>query len=346
MRNIANNFLRLRTVNTELVRKALKDFESVTKSGLAAITGLSIATCGNILADMLARNEVLELDLGQPEGGRPPRLYAYNPMFSLTALLFPKAEAGGKRIIHAVVDAKGGTVEQDSFAVDRADLAALDALLARLRQAYPNIKAAAASIPGLVWNGTVGFCDLPELTGASVESHLRNKHDMPVTVDNDMNLAALGYAGGHPEAGAGPVVYLVAPSRNCAGAGIVVDGKPLRGFSSFAGELSFLPGGPDRTAQFAGLTPEEALAYAARLAGTVIPIVNPSVLVVASDLLAEDAADAIRKACLARIPPEHMPELAFRQAIDDDCLAGLATMAAASLSSRVRLVEDDHGGNA
>lgn len=339
MRTLSNNFLRLREVNTDLVRTILKSSDACTKAGLAAATGLSIATCGNILADLLATGEVMELELGSPEGGRPPRLYGYAPGFALSLLLFPKRELGADFLVYAVIDAKGGTVAQAKPQVEAITPEALDAIIFLLREKYPNIKTIAVSIPGLVQNGVVGFCDIEALEGMNVEGLLADRHNLPVRVDNDMNLAALGYMSLRGEGAAG-VVYLAVPQKNCTGAGIVVNGQLLRGKTSFAGELSFLPHGPERERQIAGLSPEEALEYTAELAATVVPVINPGVLVVASERFGPEALDVLRQACLRRVPAAHLPDFVLRRSTDEDCLAGLASLALAGLGGKVRLVEN------
>lgn len=340
MRDIANNFTRLREVNAELVKTALKSAEHASKAELAAATGLSVATCANILSDMLDRGEAREVRLGVPVGGRPPRLYAYSPSYSLTALVFPKADASGKRLIYAVIDALGGTLERERPEVATADLDALSGLIGNLRRKYKNVKAAAVSIPGLVRDGRVGFSDLPELDGVDVGGVLADAHAMPVGVENDTNLAALGFHHRLFGGGTGSVAYLAAPSRNCAGAGLVADGRLLRGHTAFAGELSFMPFGVGRERQFAGLTPKQTLDYMATLAAAVVPVFNPAALAVALADLDEAGLEKIRRFCLKRIPAEHMPELVKKESIDDDCMAGLALTAASNLAGRVRLVEN------
>lgn len=340
MRAIANNFTRLREVNAELVRTVLKECETATKADLAAATGLSVATVGNILADMVRSGEAVEAKLGPPEGGRPPRLYAYAAGYSLTALVFPKAEAGGKYIVYEVVDAKGGVIEKSLIRLKIADRKAIDVLVRKLRSRHASLKALALSIPGVVRDGRVEICDLPELEGVEVAGYLAEEHGLAVVAENDMNLAALGYYSRCLGASGGSVAYVVVPRKNCTGAGLVVDGRLVRGQTSFAGELSFIPFGVSRERQFAGLEPQEAFAYTAKVATAAIAVLNPTVLVVASELVDAVWLERLRRVCVEHIPAEHMPELAGRPAIDDDCLAGLALVAASSLGAKIRLVED------
>lgn len=320
----------LRENNTNLIRKALLGMDTATKAVLAAATGLSVATCGKILAAMVTSGEAVALELAAPDGGRPPRLYAYNPMYSLSALVFPKTQDGESFIVHAIRDAKGGVVEKGVLPVGRADMGTMQDLIDGWRRRYPSIRAVAISIPGLVRDGVVGFCDLPELAGVDVRAALDIESGIAVSMDNDMNLAALGYF--RSEMRAGSVVYMVVPRKNCTGAGFVVDGKVLVGATRFAGELSFMPFGVGRETQFAGLPKDKAMAYTATLAAAVIPVINPSRLVIASEMLDARALEGIRRTCAEHIPEEHLPEFVAKPSLDDDCLEGLAAMAAMSIA--------------
>lgn len=341
MRTLVNNFNRLRQVNSGLVREMLLQGEGFSKAELARQTGLSIATCGNIVAEMVASGEVMKQELGRPEGGRPPRIYRYNPQYSLAALIFPRTDDGRKFITWAVIDALGNTMAGEQRNVAMADCDCLAGLLRELIDRFGNIKAVAVSIPGLVKNGRIGFCDFPELIGTEVLAALTAVADLPIVFDNDMNVAALGYYRHECGSESDSVLYLMVPRKNCSGAGMVVEGKVIRGHTAFAGELSFMPLGMTRKRMFDGLSPEEALAYTGQLAAMVIPVFNPSVLVVASELMGETAVEALRETCLRTIPAEHMPFVATRESMDQDCLDGLALMAVGLLRQQVRLVEED-----
>lgn len=331
MSRTVNSTVQLRENNIRLIRQTLRGMESSTTAGLAAATGISVATCGKIISDLVTWGEVLELDLAAPEGGRPPRLYSYNPMYAMTALIYPRTEGGETSIVYAVRDAKGNNAEKAVMEVEKADMDVISALLDDLAGRYPTLKAAALSIPGTNRNGVVGFCDLPELVGADVAAAVQERHGLELVMENDMNLAALGYYSETLRSGS--VVYMVIPRKLCAGAGIVVDGKLIHGQTGFAGELSFIPFGVSRDRQFAGMDADAAVDYTARLAATAIAMINPTVLVIASESMDAAAVETIREFCLRHIPDEHMPELRTRKSMNDDCLAGLA-LAAASLAAR------------
>lgn len=50
---LTNNTLRVKESNTNLILDTLKSLQIATRAEIARITGLSIATCGNILKDLV-----------------------------------------------------------------------------------------------------------------------------------------------------------------------------------------------------------------------------------------------------------------------------------------------------
>lgn len=324
-----NSTLQVRENNVAMLRAVLRGSDAVTTAEMSARTGLSFATCGKIIAGMVESGEVVARDLAASAGGRPARLYAYNANHALTARIFPKSEDGRPRIVYEIRDAKNAVLVAEKINIPKADAGAIRDLLDDLVAQYPAIKGAALSIPGIFRNGVVGLCDLPELTGVNIDKAVGGKYPFPVKADHDMNLAALGYY--HQSGKTGSVAYIVVPAKHATGAGLVVDGKLISGHNCFAGEVSFIPLGVSRERQFAGLDAEEALAYTAKLATILIAVVNPSTLVVASELANRDAMKQIRAVCLESIPKEFLPEFVARKSMDKDCLAGLGLLAEADV---------------
>jgi len=87
---------------------------------------------------------------------------------------------------------------------------------------------------------------VPELAGRALAAELTERFGLPVFVDNDVNALALGEWMFGAGRGAGSLVVL-APGTSF-GAGIVLDGRVVRGAAGFGGELGHAPvkfdGGP------------------------------------------------------------------------------------------------------
>src|SRR5438128_1184473 len=112
------------------------------------------------------------------------------------------------------------------------------------------IAAIGVGVPGAVdpLLGRVGepVPHVPELAGRALAAELTERFGLPVFVDNDVNALALGEWMFGAGRGAGSLVVL-APGTSF-GAGIVLDGRVVRGAAGFGGELGHAPvkfdGGP------------------------------------------------------------------------------------------------------
>ena len=81
--------------------------------------------------------------------------------------------------------------------------------------------------------------------GVAISRRLSEYFDFPVITDNDANVAALGEYQAAPEDQRDPLLYITVSTG--VGAAIVVNGTPLRGAHSLAGELGHLPIGHNKT---------------------------------------------------------------------------------------------------
>ena len=64
-----NNTKMVRKINSDVIRKVLRKNEELTKAEISSLTGLSIATCGNLLKLIVESGEVIEGELEQSTGG-------------------------------------------------------------------------------------------------------------------------------------------------------------------------------------------------------------------------------------------------------------------------------------
>lgn len=243
----------LRIINLELVfRHILAAADPISRTELAAATGLTRPTITRIVEDLRAGQLITET--GTAHDGRAGR-----PRVGLT--LSDRGPAGLGLDIRAdglaacAVDLTGN-VRHLAFAPSPYAGRTAEAVLADLaHMAGAAIGAIAAesltavtatlAVPGPVDAGVVrtapalGWRDVD--AGALLRdatSHL----DLPVRVENEANLAALGeqYAGGNALSG-----FVYVSGGLGIGAGIVLDGQLLRGMRGWSGELGHVTVYPD-----------------------------------------------------------------------------------------------------
>ncbi len=123
----------------------------------------------------------------------------------------------------------------------------------------------AVGLPGIVdpQTGAVrGAPNLPQVEGLSFIEAIRDQVPVPVTFDNDSNMAVLGeirLGGGRGKRNV--VMFTIGTGL---GAGVVMDGRLLRGRSGLVGELGYLPVGLDGTTLESLLSAHGLMAQAAQ----------------------------------------------------------------------------------
>lgn len=243
----------VRAHNLALVlRHVATSARTMSRASLAAATGLTRATVSALVDDLVAGALLTELE-------PPPRTGAGRPAVGLA--ITPDGPAGLGLEINVdylaacVVDLTGAVRHRLVEYADQRPAGAGAALAAICRLAGEaralteadglTVAGAALAVPGLVAAGGVvrrapnlGWHDVDARALLAAAPALR---DLPVTVDNEANLAALGEL----RAGDAPGSFVYVSGEIGVGAGIVLDGALFRGARGWSGELGHIPVHPD-----------------------------------------------------------------------------------------------------
>lgn len=337
---IINNTMRVKKMNQELVRQTLKTMKQAKKSTVAKTTGLSVATCGSILNEMLVTGELIELDVEESNGGRPAKVYQYNMNFSYIACIIIKAGMNMHSLKFTVSNLAGEAVEQGYEEYKRMDATTVDQLIDRLVFQYPQIRAVGIGVPGAVNQGVINVCDIPELINVQLEASIREKYGIEVILENDMNLTVYGFYQKQDYDEEKSVAVATFIEGSLPGAGSMVNGHIHRGSTRFAGEIAFLPFGISHEEQYRQLHNRNTFhSIAARAVSSLIAIINPETIALTGSLMQPTDVDLIRQECLMNIPEMHMPQLILLEYPDEDYMYGLITMTQESLDYSLQLVE-------
>lgn len=340
MSPISNNTTQIKKMNQELVRQALRAMRQGTKSMVAQATGLSVATCGSILNELLGNGELLELGMEEPSGGRPARLYKYNEHFSYVACILIKAGVKTHSLTYKVANLAGETIEEGYQEHARVDLAAVHRLVDQIIGQFPQIRAVGLGVPGAVHQGVMNTSDIRELVNVPLEASIREKHGVEVIIENDMNLTVYGFyrKQGYEEETSVAVATFIEGSL--PGAGLMVNGHIHRGSTRFAGEIAFLPLGMSQEEQFRQLHDRSTFhELAGRMVSSLIAVMNPETIALTGSLVGHADVELIRQKCLKSIPEMHMPQLTLLEHPEEDYMYGLITMTLESLAYSLQLVE-------
>ncbi|MCW2610934.1 MAG: hypothetical protein QOC93_1688 [Actinomycetota bacterium] len=215
---------------------------AVTRPELVRTSGLGRTVITQRVADLMSYGLLAEGELGPSTGGRAPRQLR----FRCEAGRILVAELGASSIAVGLTDLRGRLLAHRE---EPADIAAgPEVLLPRVEELFDELLAAEAwdsplwgigiGVPGPVEFATgrpIAPPIMPGWDGYPVRDRLAERHRVPVWVDNEVNLMALGELRGGLAQGAREFVYLKIGTG--IGAGLVSDGILHRGAQGCAGDV-------------------------------------------------------------------------------------------------------------
>ncbi|WP_332662647.1 ROK family transcriptional regulator [Aeromicrobium sp.] len=243
----------VRRQNTGLVLRSLRADGPATRTELARRTGLAKATVGTIVAELEAARAVSQ-DGSVPSGrGRPGRPVTLTGESILGLGLEVNVDyvaavaldlAGNVRIVETRPVATAGTPPSTAELIELAT----DVRTALVDDGH-TVVGATVAVPGLVAhdNRTVSWAPNLGWDGRHLAAELEQAFGgaCPTTIDNDANCAALAEAAHGVTTDVTHSLYITGTIG--IGAGIVQDGRLVRGGAGFAGEVGHMPiGDPAR----------------------------------------------------------------------------------------------------
>ncbi|MCW3007180.1 MAG: family transcriptional regulator [Solirubrobacterales bacterium] len=236
----------IREHNLSAVLEMLGDGGPISRAEAAARTGLSKPTVASALRAFEQAGLVREF--GRTTGRRGPSASLYELVTD--AALTLGVDIGARYVRAVLADLQGQPVQELTLRLARPHaqdvLAAIDEIRARIAPHAARTEVAVVGSPGVIdpLTGRIGSApNIAEWEGVLATTVLERTLGIPVRVENDVNLAALGeqaYGGG---LGVESFAYLTVGSG--LGAGIILNGRLHRGARGAAGEVGFLPVGAD-----------------------------------------------------------------------------------------------------
>lgn len=333
------NTNRLREINNELVRKALKSTEYSTKNSISKETGLSVSTCRNILMGMLETGEVKEVELQHITGGRPSKHFIYNKNFSYIGIMYLRIEGVTSIIYSSVINMLGEVIYKNTQKLENIYFEDVDKTVSNMLDKFPKLEVLSIGIPGVVIDGYIGLCDVISLRKFHLKNKIEDKYPIKIVMENDVNAACLGYYNSYrdePES----IVYLYYPDQGIPGAGIVVNGKVIRGQTNFAGEIGFLPLGVDY--EYQGFIQKDKNKFFSVLTKTIISlnsVINPETIVLSWRQMSEDFFNVVTDTVNDLSPEGHAPNLKYNSDHHKDYINGLTFLALKEISCKLEVIE-------
>jgi predicted NBD/HSP70 family sugar kinase len=237
----------LRTLNERTVLEAIRTAAPISRAELSRRVGISKPTVSLALQSLLNAQLVREVDRSEQRGRYGAKLFEAIP----DARLVLGLDMGARFLRGAICDLHGDVRARHDVESAGADVFALldaaselrEQLLAAGELSPDAIDGAILGVPGVVdpSSGRVGLGEnVPGLEGVQIGRELESRLGVQVSVENDINLAAVGERWRGVGAGVDNFAFLSVGTG--LGAGLVIHGELHRGHNGAAGELDFALG--------------------------------------------------------------------------------------------------------
>lgn len=236
----------LRRDNAKEILRLLRLHNPCSRADLARHSGLSAPTVSSAIAYLDKRGLVRALGLGASNGGRPPTLLRFDQIFGYVI----GVDIGGTVLRVALADLNGNIIGKKIATLGaKRTPKRLAALISsaisdmRRRHHIPSKKllALAVGAPGItdVQAGiVVSAPNLSDWDSVPLREMLQSEIQVPVAIENDVNLGALGESWRGTAQGEKNFVFLAIGTG--VGAGIFVNGALHHGPDWAAGEIGYL----------------------------------------------------------------------------------------------------------
>jgi predicted NBD/HSP70 family sugar kinase len=258
----------LRDLNERTVLETIRDRAPISRAEISRHVGISKPTVSVALESLLEAGLVRQAD--NAADGPTYGATFFEPVYEAALVL--GLDLGARFLRGAICDLRGHVRARQDIELPGADVqVVLDAaadlkhrLLAASELPAEAVDGAVAGVPGVVEaSGRVGLAgNIPGLEGLEIGSALEQRLGVPVTVENDVSLAAVGEHWRGVGQGVDDFAFLSVGTG--LGAGLVLRGELHRGHHGAAGEVDYALGGDveDEIDPSAAVTS----AYAAQLA--------------------------------------------------------------------------------
>jgi predicted NBD/HSP70 family sugar kinase len=231
----------VRELNLQAVYLAMRQIHPVTRAQLARHLGTSKPTTSRAIDALLAAGLIDEVP--RPEGVAGYSSVYFGPRANAAAVL--GVDVGTRYVRGVLADLDGAELARVGLPTSGVDVVATtvrlrDQLVARsgVRPDLVTVGIGAVIDPA---TGLLHHANQPELDGFAAAAELRAALGVPVAVENDINLAAIGEGRYGEAVGVHDFAFLSVGSG--VGAGLVLSGQLRRGRHGAAGEIDIVPVG-------------------------------------------------------------------------------------------------------
>jgi glucokinase-like ROK family protein len=237
----------MRAINRSAILEIIRQESPISRTAIAGRLGVSLPTVMRIVDGLIAEGFVRPHGSSEWSGGRRRSLLEYNAEGYVvlgvdmggTKIYGALADLGGNIIDETEIDHQGTTGEETYQRLIRL----IDILIKSPNLHERPVQGIGVGVPGITlhqdgivkWVYSLNWKDFP------LKARLAERYHLPITVDNDVNLAALGELWFGAGQNVQNMVLVVIGTG--IGAGIIIDRALYRGSSEASGEIgNMVPG--------------------------------------------------------------------------------------------------------
>ena len=242
----------MKRINKSMVLDLVKRRDAISRADIAKELHLSPPTVSKIVDQLVDDGWITEMGIGESSGGRRPLLLQFNARHGYvigswvgdTSLIASVADMNGEIILKRVVNrrsAQAGKLDSTGSGVIPLEQELILLMYRTLKEAgipadkLRGIGVAVCGITSIEKGTVVRGRYLPGWEDFPIQQVLEDEFSVPVVADGDTFMAVLGEA--WRGAGRGLDNLVRVTLGDGIGCGILIGGKPYRGFAGAAGEI-------------------------------------------------------------------------------------------------------------
>ncbi len=238
--------LLVKKINKILVLNTVHKEKPVSRAEVAKLTGLNKSTVSALVDELLAEGLILEIGIGESQGGRKPINLSINRDFGSVIGI----DLGVNYILSILTNFAGEIIWEKRIAISKATdspLQKLNELFGLIRETIKQVPQSVRGVigigvgaPGMVNYDQGYILSAPNLVWENIKLKdiLEEEFAIPVLVDNEANAGAIGEKWFGLGRRTSELVYISAGIG--IGAGIVINDELYRGASGLAGEMGHM----------------------------------------------------------------------------------------------------------
>lgn len=227
--------------NLKKMKRFLYQCEIATKAELAEAASVSVVTSNALVKELVEGGIFLEGAQVQREMGRPATNYYFNYNHQHFLLISIQEKNRSLEIEARVVNLKGISSYEERIDFSTIALDDLAKEIESLCEKFPTVVAIGISFPGKTSENIVTSSWYDKMNGWNFKEKINDYVSLPVYIQNDANLATIGYCieQGLPKKHLVTGIYY--PEQSMPGISVFVDNLLLTGNNGLAGEAKYLP---------------------------------------------------------------------------------------------------------